>query len=500
MKLSKLLAEANIIPTECYEDVEILGVCRDASLVERGMLYIAIEGLHTDGHRFLEEAARRGASAAMVSKAALSDGRIADGIEILCVAVEDTKVAAAYLFAAWNRNPQKQLRIVGVTGTNGKTTVSTLIYEILRRSGEKVGLIGTVGCQCSCNDSATVESRENAGMTTPDPEVLYALLAKMRDASVETVVMEVSSHALHLGRVAPICFDVAVFTNLTEDHLDLHGDMEHYYLAKASLMKQCRRAVVNLDDHYWRRLAQKAEIPICTCSAEGRDARFSAEDVCEKGILGIEYKISSRELSMRVRSPMPGRFNVMNTLEAAVTARLLGVSAGEIRGALSCLTGAKGRLERVEISGKVDFSVYIDYAHTPDALENLLKTVRSFLRRGERLVLIFGCGGDRDKLKRPTMGKIATLMADHVILTADNSRSEETRDIIADILRGVSEDASCTVIENRREAIEYAIRQARRGDLILLAGKGHEDYEIDKDGKKPFCEKEIVRLAVEKYF
>ena len=501
MKLSKLLTEANIIPTESCEDVNIFGVCRDASLVGMGMLYIAIEGLHADGHMFLGEAARRGASAAVVSRAALSDGRVdADDLKIPCVAVEDTRIAAAYLFAAWNHNPQKQLRIVGITGTNGKTTVSTLIYEILRRSGERVGLIGTVGCQCSCNDSATIESRENAGMTTPDPEVLYDLLAKMRDASVDTVVMEVSSHALSLGRVAPICFDVAVFTNLTEDHLDLHGDMERYYLAKASLMKQCRRAVVNLDDHYWRRLALEAEIPVSTCSAEGRDARFSAEDVREKGILGIEYKISSRELSMRVRSPMPGRFNVMNTLEAAVTARLLGVSVGEIRETLSCLTGAKGRLERVEISEKVGFSVYIDYAHTPDALENLLKTVRSFLRRGERLVLLFGCGGDRDKLKRPIMGKIATLMADYVILTADNSRSEQPRDIIVDILRGVSEDASYTVIESRREAIEYAIRQARRGDLILLAGKGHEDYEIDRDGKKPFCEKVIVRLAVEKYF
>jgi UDP-N-acetylmuramyl-tripeptide synthetase len=337
-------------------------------------------------------------------------------------------------------------------------------------------------------------------MTTPDPEELYRILEEMRRSGVEIVVMEVSSHALALHKVEPIIFDVSVFTNLTEDHLDFHGDMESYFGAKAKLMAQSRRAVINLDDRYMRTLKKSGDTTVYTCSAESREAMILAEDIHERGTLGIEYKITSRSLRLRVRLPMAGRFNVMNTMQAAVAADLLGVPAREIRASLSQITGAAGRLERLNNCGKANFSVYIDYAHTPDALENLLRTVRGFLSQGERLVLLFGCGGDRDRLKRPMMGRIATSMADQVIITSDNCRSESPSEIIADILQGVSQDACYIVIEDRREAIEYAIKSARVGDVILLAGKGHETYEIDRHGKRPFNEKRIVELMIEKYY
>ena len=495
MKLSRLLALAGLDGEPLEYDPEVTSICPDSTRVSVGGLYVAVEGLRKDGHGYLHDAVSRGAAAAVISKDAVKDGRVSpQSEEIPLICVDDTRVAVARLFAAWYGNPQRQMRIVGVTGTNGKTTVSTLIYEILTRFGIRTGLIGTVGCKIGQNEIV------KTNMTTPDPEELYRILDEMRRSGAETVVMEVSSHALALHKVEPILFDVSVFTNLTEDHLDFHGDMESYFCAKAKLMTQSRRAVINLDDRYMRTLKKCGETAIYTCSAEGREAMILAEDIHERGTLGIEYKITSHSLRLRVRSPMAGRFNVMNTMQAAVVADLLGVPAREIRASLSRLTGAAGRLEKLKTAQKTDFSVYIDYAHTPDALENLLRTVRGFLGSGERLVLLFGCGGDRDRLKRPMMGRIATSMADHVIITSDNNRSESPSEIIADILQGVSQDACYTVIEDRREAIEYAIKSARMGDVILLAGKGHEAYEIDRDGKRPFDEKSIVEKAMEKYY
>jgi UDP-N-acetylmuramoyl-L-alanyl-D-glutamate--2,6-diaminopimelate ligase len=485
------------------DSIDITGICPESSRVKPGDIFFAIEGLHTDGHKFISDAVKRGAEAVAVTESAVNEGRVnVDRIDVPVIIFEDTRKAIASAYSAWYGEPQKKLKIIGVTGTNGKTSVSRLIYEILNSADKPCGLIGTTGSRSHKREINIRANDPNANMTTPDPEELYAILSEMVGDGCEYAVMEVTSHALALRKVEPITFEISVFTNLSEDHLDLHGDMESYFRAKASLFEKSRRAVINYDDYYGRLLADKIKIPISTCSSEGRLASFVAEDLHLLGERGIEYKLTSRDLRLRVRSPLVGGFNIMNTMQAAVTSHIMGADAASIKDTLAHFGGISGRLERVKLGSKLDFSVFIDYAHTPDALANLLRAARSFARHGERIVLLFGCGGDREKQKRPLMGKIAASMADYVVITSDNSRSEEPRAIIDDILSGIDKYCSgtYTVIDDRRAAIEYVIKNARRGDIILLAGKGHEEYEIDRMGKRAFSEKEIVIEFVGKYF
>lgn len=501
MLLSKLLNDA-FLDCDIYgSDISIEGITASSLKVKKNYLYIAIEGLHTDGHKFVCDAAEQGAVAAVVSRKAIRDGKVCSGCHrITMVAVDDCRDAMAKIFASFYGNPQNKMKFIGVTGTNGKTSVCRMIYEILCRSGKKCGIIGTVGSFIGSEKLEVRPLDENANMTTPDPEELYRILYIMQNAGAEYVVMEVTSHSLALSKVSPIKFDVGVFTNLTEDHLDFHSDMEDYFVTKEKLFSLCSRAVINCDDKYGRRLAEKLEIPVFTCSADGRISDFLATDIHYKNQNGIEYKLSSPRLRLRLRSPLAGRFNVMNTMQAAVSAFCAGIPAHEIKETIANFGGIEGRLEKLKINGRAEFSVYLDYAHTPDALENLLSTARSFSNQGQRLVLVFGCGGDRDKQKRAIMGKIAASMADFVIVTSDNSRSEKPSDIIRDIVSGIKDEGIFTVIEDRREAIEFALKNARRQDIIILAGKGHEEYEIDANGRKPFSEKEIVRSFVERYY
>lgn len=511
MKLSELLKNAGIAKDAVlnFKDVEISGICPDSKRIKIGELYIAISGVHTDGHAFLPEAECRGAVAALVSKDFAKSIKNAD---IPYIACENTRETMSYLYSAFFSSPEKRLRLIGVTGTNGKTSTASLIYEILKASGRKCGLIGTLGSFCMDERLNIRSADENANMTTPDPEELYKIFGEMADRGAEYVIMEVSSHALALSKLAPLEFEVGVFTNLTPEHLDFHGDMESYFAAKSKLFKQCRRAVINYDDKYGRILADNIKNSkqsyICAeglilCSQEGRECDKVAEDIHLHGRSGIEYKLSARDLRLRVVSPLSGDFNVMNTMQAACAAHAIGVRAKYIKDAIANFSGAQGRLELVKLGARPDISVYIDYAHTPDALENLIRCARGFAERDQRIVVLFGCGGDRDRQKRPLMGKVAVSMADLVIITADNSRSERVEDIIGDILSGVSDDdcssAQYTVIPDRREAIEYAIKNARRGDIIFLCGKGHEQYEIDADGKRAFSEREAAIAAAEKY-
>lgn len=482
--------------------VFIKNVRSESERVESGDIFVAIKGQRHDSHKNLVEVVSRGASCAVVSADAAADGRVDAGLGIPIIVCDDTRAALSYLCSIMSGEPQLNLKIIGVTGTNGKTSVSRLIYELLNNAGIAVGVIGTLGCRTHKGEIGIKSRRSGANMTTPEPEELFPILRQMADDGCEYVVMEVTSHALIQSRVKPIFFDTAIFTNLSEDHLDLHGDMESYFLAKARLFRQCRRAIINIDDRYGRRLAESLNIPLYLCSADGRDGLVLAEDIRVLGERGIEYKLISSGMRLRVRSPLTGRFNVMNTMQAATAAHLSGVDAVSIKESLAVFSGIGGRCERLRIRENVDFSVFIDYAHTPDALENLLRTARGFSREGQRIVLLFGCGGDRERQKRPIMGKIAVEMADHVVITSDNSRSEEPCEIIGEILSGIEESSGgiYTVIEDRRDAIEYVIKNARRGDIILLAGKGHEEYEIDKRGQMPFSEREIVCEFVRKYY
>lgn len=495
MKLSQLCSEAGIEWSAEHADTDITAVVSDSRRVIAGCLYVCIKGERYDGHSYIGSAVSRGAVAVVCDR--LADiGHASCGAVL--ISVENTREALARLCSAIYGNPQNGMKLIGVTGTNGKTTVSRMIYEILIRSGRRAGVIGTLGAVCCGAQLDICSDNELSNMTTPEPEELYRILQAMRDSGAELVVMEVSSHALVQSRVAPILFDIGVFTNLTPEHLDLHGDMESYFEAKRLLISQSRRAVINCDDPYGRRLYTEFSDISVGCSLRGADRAVCAEQI-QLSESGISYKLCHPRMRARISCSIPGEFTVMNSLEAVVVSHELCVGTSDIKAALSSLSGVDGRLERVIPDRDVGFSVFIDYAHTPDALENLLRTARGFSRRRQRIVLLFGCGGDRDRSKRARMGRIASAMADLVIITSDNSRSEESADIIGEILKGIDKETYFTVIEDRAEAIEYAIKNAREGDIILLAGKGHEKYEINKAGKVYFCERELVLEYIDKY-
>ena len=475
--------------TESLKNIEIRNITGSSHDVKRGDIFVCIAGLHADGHSFIEDARMRGAALIVADESRRKD--------IICDApimfVDSTRVAIARLFASFYGNPQRDLKIIGITGTNGKTTTARMLYEILKKHGTRCGLIGTTG---SISPSGRLDIRstdECANMTTPDPAELYKILSVMKKDRAEYVVMEVSSHSLIQGRADPIEFEIGIFTNLTRDHLDFHGDMESYFLAKSMLFEKCKRSIINIDDSYGRRLIESVKTPI-RCSAEGREAQYMATEIKYNGESGVEYKLSSRISNLRVRTSIPGRFTVYNSLMAIACALEMGIPSSIIRYAMMGLAGTDGRIERVDV-GDASFSVFIDYAHTPDALENLLRCAISFKKKRNRIVLLFGCGGDRDRDKRKIMGGIASDLADFVIITSDNPRSENREKIIFDILLGVNKESRYTVIPDRSEAIKYAIANARAGDIILLVGKGHEKYEICNGQKTYFNEREIVQSA-----
>ena len=523
MILRDLLTEAAIPPPDGTEGVTVSGLSTDSRRVRAGDLFIAINGLHTDARRYLPEAMARGAAAVLCETS--EDLLARESIPL--IVVPNARVAMARLYDAWYGHPARGMRLVGVTGTNGKTSVSTMLYRILRAAGVPCGLIGTVGCYTSRGEAPLCgeDGRPYSGMTTPDPEELYPLLARIAretplgrtTGSPVTVVMEVTSHALLLGKVAPLTFELSIFTNLSSEHMDLHGTMEDYFEAKLRLFEVSRGAVVNADDRWGRRLlAEPTAIhhyhichaeglqnlsPDRMCPAgEGTCTRYYAEQVKHLGEEGVSFKLASPDVRLRLRCPVPGRFTIMNAMEAAVAALALDVSPAVVRDTLASFEGVPGRMERVSLpEADIPFSVFIDFAHTPDALEKLLASVHGFRRRGQRIVLVFGCGGDRDRSKRKIMARIASRMTDSLVITSDNSRTEDPNLIIADILAGVDKESEFAVVQNRAEAIRYAIRHARAGDIILLAGKGHENYEIDREGKHPFSEKDIAVEAARKY-
>ncbi len=514
MTLEVLCTEAGICCPPSARNTVIHGVTSDSRRVKEGWLFVAIPGLHADGTAFIPQALEQGAAAVVAPP------YTAYSSETPLIAHESPRRALSLLCDAWYGHPARRLRLVGITGTNGKTSVSAMLAHILQSTGIPTGVIGTLGTTAPSGKKLSFSASDaNANMTTPDPEELYAILAEMAKEGSEgqklpVVIMEVSSHALLLEKTAPLGFACGVFTNLTPEHLDMHGTMEAYYAAKRRLFSSCRIAVVNADDPFGERLISDSETsaetwyvchtsPIYQCVDTlhpGRCCnRVYAGQVKLLGGGGVEYRLLSPNTRVRLSCPVPGMFSVMNSMEAAVAAMALGLTPGKIKDALVSFTGVPGRMERIPLEPHVLFSVFLDYAHTPDALANLLTTAQRFKKNGERLVLLFGCGGDRDRQKRPLMAAVASRLADTVIVTSDNSRGEDPSEIFGDILSGMDPTCDHTVIPDRREAIVYAIRCARQGDVILLSGKGHETYEIDKNGRHPFYEKELVLAAVKQY-
>ena len=490
MKLGLLCDAAGIACPATEREREIRAIETDSRRVTDGSLFVCIRGFHADGHDFIEDVMRAGAVAAVTER-----GRGAPDLHpgLLLLESDDTRRATAYLYDAWYGFPSRRLRLIGVTGTNGKTSVTHMLRAILEGALFRCGLIGTVGCESVGRHLDSRGANDLANMTTPDPPELYRMLWQMAEDGVEYVLMEVTSHALTLQKLAPLTFEAAIFTNLTPEHLDFHKTMEAYANAKATLFEKSRLSVVNLDSPFAETMIRHASGRVVTCGIR-READFRAETVRDDGE-GVIYELRSGSSRQILRCPIPGEFSVTNSMQAAVTAMQLGVSVGSVKASLSALSGVKGRMERVKLGLGADFTVLIDYAHTPDALENLLRTASPLRGRGGRLILLFGCGGDRDRGKRPVMGRVASDNADLVIVTSDNSRSEDATDIINEITVGMREETPRAVIVDRAAAIGYAIDNARAGDVVLLAGKGHEEYEITSAGRRHFDEREIVRQA-----
>ncbi len=491
MRLSELFGRAGLAYSPNLGEIEIERIASDSRKVTPGDMYIAIRGLHVDGHDKINEAICKGATVIVAEQ--VRDVFVGGAATVF---VENTRVAMALLYDAWYGCPSRALRIVGVTGTNGKTSVSWILSSLFDQLGYRTGLVGTVECRSVGRPLAFRSGGEEANMTTPDPEALYAMLAQMVQDKVEIVFMEVTSHALALGKCDAIEFDMALFTNLSRDHLDFHGTMEAYLEAKKKLFRRCRRALINVDDAAGRQILEDLTLTAKTCSVMGM-ADYTATNIKNETIGVLSYTLGTPTGSYPVLVPLTGDFALINTLMVAAAACEYGIEAQLVCSALSQIEGIPGRMECVVSEEQIGFSVLIDYAHTPDALEKLLRSVRKIKRSG-RILLVFGCGGDRDRGKRREMAQIATRLADFVIITSDNSRGEDPEQIFSDILRGIDKEKPYILIRDRKEAIEYAIGHARKGDILLLAGKGHETYEINKTGRHPFDEREIVRKALGK--
>lgn len=470
MKLAQLLREIDYKGQA--PDIEISGVTSDSRAAGPGVVFVCLKGEKSDGHDYAAAAAEAGCAAVIAERDT--------GVSVPQIITKDTHAAYAAACANYFGNPADKLKFIGVTGTNGKTTVTTIIKDVLERCGYKTGLIGTI-------KNMSGDRELPAHYTTPEAYELQSLLRTMVDDGCEYCVMEVSSHALAQKRVDGLHFICGVFTNLTQDHLDFHKTMENYLKAKQRLFEMSDMGVINADDPYAKTIINEASCRTITYGVKAEDADFRACDI-KYNSDGISYSLKGK-VSGEITANLPGAFSVYNTLAAIACAVSVGIPFEKAKNALASFKGVKGRIEVVP-TGR-DFTIIIDYAHTPDGLEKILRAVRSFSKG--RVVALFGCGGDRDKGKRPKMGKAAADNADFLIITSDNPRTEDPDAIIEDILAGLSGSNTPYVkITNRREAIKYAIMNAEKDDCIVLAGKGHEDYQILPTGRIHFDEREVI--------
>ena len=471
MKLTELLQGITLRETRADPAMEIAGICHDSRRLRPGELFVAMRGLETDGHRYIGKAAERGAVCVLCEEK--------PEIDIPYILVDSARRSLAVLGANWYGHPADQMVMAGVTGTNGKTTSTYLLKTILESRGAKVGLIGT-------NQNMIGDEIVETERTTPESLELQALLRDMADAGCTHVVMEVSSHALSLERVFGIHYAAALFTNLTQDHLDFHGTMEAYCDAKALLFRRCDTGVYNRDDPWAERLM--ADAACRRLSFGEREGDLRPENI-RLFADHIEFTAVHGGERAEITLGIPGAFTVHNALGVLGLALALGIPLAESARALAAAKPVKGRVEPVPTDG--DYTILIDYAHTPDAMENVLTAARGFARG--RVVALFGCGGDRDRTKRPRMGRVGAALADFAIVTSDNPRTEDPQAIIDDILPGLEGfDTPRAVIPDRVEAIHYAIDHARRGDVIVLCGKGHETYQEINHVKHHMDEREIV--------
>jgi len=479
MQLGEIIKDVNIsfASDDLKMDTNVCGIGYNSALLRRGELFVAIKGYNNDGHDYIKDAVEKGAVCVVCEKP--------PEISIPYIITNDTRKALAIASAAWFGYPAEKMKIIGVTGTNGKTSVTHLIKHIIEKCSDyKVGLIGTI-------ENLIGDRELSASLTTPDSYELQSMLNKMAMENCRYVVMEVSSHALVLSRVYGINYEIGVYTNLTPEHLDFHSSMDEYADAKAMLFENCKQSVINIDDKYSKQMIDSSSGKIITYAIDNDIADFAGNDIKlypEK----VEFSLTTDDKKNQVKLHMPGLFSVYNALAATATVNILGFDTNSIVKSLICCKGVKGRAQVLPTG--CDFTVIVDYAHTPDALENIIKAANAT----NRVITLFGCGGDRDKSKRPLMGKVATELSDYVFITSDNPRTEDPKSIINDILTGVEKkdgeinEENYTVITDRAAAICKALDVLSTGDVLIIAGKGHETYQIIGNEKIHYDDREIV--------
>ena len=477
MILKSLLKGLDYEVIKGNEESKVQNIRYDNRKIEQGDAFVCVKGFKVDGHSFIGDAIKKGAKSLIVQE----DVSVEEDITI--IKVKDTRKALAIMSSNYFGNPKDKLKIIGITGTNGKTTSAFIIKSILEKAGFMTGLIGTIANYIG-------NKKVDAVRTTPESYELHELFKNMVDAGVEYCVMEVSSHSLELDRVYGVQFEEGIFTNLTRDHLDFHKTFENYYNAKFKLFERSNHSIINLDDPYGANIVKDIEerevkTKVSTFSIE-KESDFKAFEI-KSHSNGSEFKVnleSIEEFSINI----PGEYNIYNSLGCIICAYNLNIPMDKIKEGLSDVV-IPGRCELVAKEKNLPYSIIIDYAHTPDGLENILSTVKAFTKN--RMISVFGCGGDRDKVKRPQMGKIGCELSDIAIITSDNPRSEEPMDIINDIVKPLNYD-NFIIEVNRKEAIRKAMNMALEGDVIVIAGKGHETYQILKDETIHFDEREVV--------
>lgn len=484
MKLSQLLETLRVYQTtKDINHVTVTGIEMDSRQVTPGHLFICINGFTVDGHDYAKQAEEKGA-AAIVADRPLD-------VSVPVILVRDTSRTMAKLANAYYHNPTQKFQLIGITGTNGKTSTSYLVEAIFKHHKDKTGLIGTIQMKIG-------DKEYQVKNTTPDSLFLQKHFAEMVNEGVDTAVMEVSSHALDLGRVHGADFDIAVFTNLSQDHLDYHKDMDDYLRAKSLLFAQLgngydatkpKYGIVNRDDPYYEAFCNSTSQEVLTYSMDHK-GDITAKDV-KLSASGTTFTLCTPSGDKEITSPLIGKFSVYNMLAAASAAWVAGVDLETIQEALSTTKGVSGRFEPV-LAGQ-EYGVIVDYAHTPDSLENVLETIQSFAK--EKIYVVVGCGGDRDRTKRPLMAKVAVNYATEAIFTSDNPRSEAPESILRDMESGVEEGTFKTIV-NRKEAIQYAIEQAKDGDVVLIAGKGHEPYQEINGVTHHFDDREVAAECI----
>lgn len=493
MRLKKLIESAGYPPNDKFCDFEVKGVTSDSRKVSEGFIFVAVKGTAFDGHNFIREAVQRGAKAVVFQDTGY---RLPQTQKISYIKTDDTRKSLADLSAAFWGHPSSSMKLVGITGTNGKTTVSYLIESILKYAGCEPAVIGTINYRFKGRVF-------NAGNTTPGSAELQALLARMREDKVDFVIIEVSSHALDQERVRAVRFCSGIFTNLSPEHLDYHRDIRSYFIAKSKLFRELPQdafAILNIDDACAPELAELTQSRVITyglgsgADVCAKDFKFSLEGtelaLCPRTVTGKVFPEGINGIN--INSSLIGKHNLYNILAAATFGLTRKIEPEIIKAGIEKFSGVPGRLEKIS-TGR-DFYVFVDYAHTEDALKNVITSLRPLCRG--RLYVVFGCGGNRDKAKRPEMGKVASELTDFAIITTDNPRSEEPARIIEDIVSGINRRNFKAVID-RRDAIKEALSRAGKDDIILVAGKGHENYQIFKDKVINFDDREVVRECLD---